>query len=286
MSVTTVDVVGTAPLSFTDSTGAQQFVPLSALQFEGSKVTVRSSWSASFDAAETITLLAVAASRVAAGELAPPPTQPPAPAIALTAARTGPETSNIEVTVTPDSPSPLTAKLTFQAVETDTYSGLDTAATAAARIGVDTPAGAESPPAGTGVVVIKASSVSTSKALPVKQEASALTGAGFAVKDKDDKTLFTMLPRPGYAGTGGISVAVTVDPSATTFTVTATYDSDKETGTNSTVTLTSLGALPAKVAYLVTASAPPGGAALPAAGTVRLAGGAPGIAAAGLLYTS
>ena len=96
----------------------------------------------------------------------------------------------------------------------------------------------------------------------------------------------TLLPRPGYAGTGGLSTAVTIDASGTTFTVTATYDSSKETTPDATVTLTTLGALPAKVAYVVKASAPPAGAALPMAGSVKLAGGGSGIPAAGLLYTS
>ena len=95
-----VDVVGTAPISFTDSTGAQKSVPLSALQFSGSALQlVPGAWAGSFNAADTTTLLAVANARAMAGELTPPPTRPPSPAIAVTASHPGPESNNIVVAV-------------------------------------------------------------------------------------------------------------------------------------------------------------------------------------------
>jgi hypothetical protein len=287
MAATPADVVGTAPLSFTNKLGGQQFVPLSALEFDGSAVKVRSSWAASFNAAETAALLAVAAARVAAGELTPPPAVPPAPAIAVTASRPGPESNGIVVTVTPDPGAPLTATMAFKAVETDTCTGLDSAATAAMKIGVDAPTGAaDAPLAGSGIVVVRQGSAASGTALPADKQSAVLTSGGYDVKDTGGATLFTLLPRPGYAGTGGLSIAVNVDASGTTFTVSATYDSDKETGANSKVTLTTLGALPGRVTFLVKASAPPAGAALPKAGSVQLAGGGPGIAASGLFYTS
>ena len=79
-----------------------------------------------------------------------------------------------------------------------------------------------------------------------------------------------------------------LDASGTTFTVTVVYDSSKETGTNTKVTLQTLDQLPAQVAYLVKAEAPQSGAALPPLGstTTTLTGGAPGLTANGLLYTS
>ncbi len=43
MAPTALDVTGKRPLTFTDSTGAQRFVPLSAFQFEGSTVQLASS---------------------------------------------------------------------------------------------------------------------------------------------------------------------------------------------------------------------------------------------------
>jgi hypothetical protein len=108
---------------------------------------------------------------------------------------------------------------------------------------------------------------------------------GVDLKDADSKVVCTLLPYKDYAGTGGLSYAVTVDSSAKTFTVTATYDSSKETGTQDPITIQTLDDLAAPVANLVTASAPPSGAAVPADGTVQLSGGAPGVAANGLLYT-
>jgi hypothetical protein len=50
--------------------------------------------------------------------------------------------------------------------------------------------------------------------------------------------------------------------------------------------LQTLDALAGPVAYLVTAAAPPAGAALPKDGSVQLSGGGVGQAANGLLYTS
>jgi len=91
-----IDVVGTAPISFTDSTGAQKSVPLSALTFSGSKPDIADHWTPEFNkAADKATVLAVAAARIAAGELTPPPTRPPSAAIALTAVHPGPESNNI-----------------------------------------------------------------------------------------------------------------------------------------------------------------------------------------------
>ena len=43
-----VDVVGTSPISFTDSTGAQRSVPLSALTFSGSKPDIADDWAPEF----------------------------------------------------------------------------------------------------------------------------------------------------------------------------------------------------------------------------------------------
>jgi hypothetical protein len=95
-----VDVVGTAPISFTDSTGAQKSVPLSALKFSGSKPDVADDWATEFKPADKTTVLAVATARLAADELTPPPTRPPSPAIAVTAMQACPESNNIVVAIT------------------------------------------------------------------------------------------------------------------------------------------------------------------------------------------
>ena len=223
-----VGVVGTAPISFTDSAGAQKSVPLSALQFSGSALQLTPDWVTELNPPDAKTLLAVATARLAAGELIPPPVRPPSPAIAVTAAHPGPESNNITVDATvtrhPDpDPGQLLNSTTikFGATETDTYTGLTTAAIGE-TIGVDIPSG--SLPAGTGLVVVKSGSISTSDALPVDQQHD-FTSAGFDVKAADSSILFTLVPRVDPTGKGGLSVHVAPAPSGTTFTVTVTYDS-------------------------------------------------------------
>lgn len=285
MAAAPVDVVGSTPISFTDSAGAQQMVPLSALQFTGSDLQLRSAWAAAFDATETATLLAAARTRVATGELSPPPVPPPVPALILTATRTGPETNGITVTVDAEQgAAPLLAKLTVSVVETDSYPGLATGEAAAMAIGVDAPTGADGdPPGGTGLVVVKKNSTGATAKPAVASNGVLTKGTAVDLKDADGKLVCSLLPRADYKGTGGLSYTVTA--TATAFTVSATYDSTKETGAQKPVTLQTLGELPAQVGYLVGCAAPPSGAVLPADSTVTLSGGGPGLAANGLLYT-
>jgi len=287
MAATPVDVVGSTPISFTGSQGGQRFVPLSALQFTGSTLQLKSAWASSFDPAETQTLLALASALAAAGVLTAPPVPPPSPAIAFTATHPGPESNDIVVTVAPDAGPPLTATISVSVAETDTYPQLASAAAAALAVGVDVPSGNPGDPQlGTGLVVVKTGSVSGSSTLPADNQTAVLTPAGFDVKAPDNSVLFTVLPRADYAGSGGLSLAVNLDTSGTTFTIAATYASAKEAGPKPKITILTLNGLPAPVAYLVSAAAPPAGAALPAAGSVQLTGGGPGLAASGLFYTS
>jgi hypothetical protein len=287
MAAAPVDVIGSSPISFTSSEGAQRFVPLSALQFNGSDLQLKSAWATEFDPSETTTLLAVAKARAAAGELVAPPSPSPAPAIAFTAARTGRETNGITVSATAEHDKPpLTAKVTVTATETDTYPGLATGDAAALAIGVDKPTGNDGDPAaGTGLVVVKQGSTTASTKPAGKSSGVLKKGDSVDLKDADSKVVLTLLPNAKYAGTKGLSYDVAVDASGTTFTLTATYESTKEAGTQDPVTIQTLDELPAQVAFLVSASAPPSGAAVPADGSVQLSGGADGLAANGLLYT-
>lgn len=285
MAVAPVDVVGATPISFTNTDGAQVVVPLSALQFTGSDLQLKSGWTALFDASEKTTLLALAKARAAVGELTAPPAPPPRPAIAFTAAHSGPESNGIVVTAAPDPGPPLTATIAITVVETDSWAGLATGADAAMALGVDAPTGADGDPeAGTGLVVIKQGSVGASLKRAKAGSGVLKKATGVDIKDLDDVVIFTLLPRADYVGKDGVSYAITVDGS--NFTVTATYDSAKESGAQAKVTVQTLGDLPDQVAYLVTASAPPSGAALPVAGSAQLSGGSAGLAANGLLYTS
>jgi hypothetical protein len=278
---TTVAVAGHGPLSFTDSNGAQRFVPLSAFEFAGSEIQLKSAWSTDFGAGDQQILLALAAARAATGELVPPPVAGPAPAISFAATVPGSEGSNVTVGVKPDpADTVFDAKVEFTVTETDVYAGLTNAGDAAAKIGVDTaPAGATDPPKGTGLVVVKKSSIVSGDDLPDAKSITA-KAAGTDVKS-GSKVLFTLLPRTG-APAAGIPVEIGVDATAKTFSVTAAYDS----GAQSKIDLTNLDAMPAPVKFVVTAAAPSSGLAVPFARDVTLAGGAPGIAATGVAYTS
>lgn len=288
MAATPVDVVGSSPITFTGSQGQQRFVPLSALQFNGSTVELKPSWSTAFDATESKTLIALAKAYAASGALTPPAVPPPSAAILVTAAVPGPESNDITVTATPDAGSALTTKVKFTAKAVDTYSDLTSAESAAMKIGVDAPTGnAGDPAAGTGVVVVKMAGAPFDTAkLPADGQSGSVTKAGYDVKAGDNSVLFTLLPRDGYAASGGLTFALALDDGGTKFSITATYDSTAESGAQAKVAVTDLGALPTQVAFLVTAGAPSSGVLLPAAATVQLTGGGPGLAATTILYTS
>jgi hypothetical protein len=286
MSTATTDVLGSSPLAFTDAKGAQRSVPLSAFEFSGSKIQLKAAWQTDFSAAEAVTLVALATARASTGELVPPPKPPKSPAVAFTAKHAGPESNNITVTAAADQGmSPLATTMAISATETDTWTGLATGAAAAKALGVDNPTGAPGDPLkGTGLVVVKQGSVGASTKPAVASSGVMAKATGVDIKDTDSKVVMTILPRADYAGTGGLSYEVTA--TSTTFTLTATYDSSKESGNQSKVTVLTLDQLPAQVAYLVGAAAPPSGAAVPASGSVQLTGGGTGLAASGLLYTS
>jgi hypothetical protein len=278
----TQDVTGGAPVTFTDSRGAQRSIPLEAFEFDGSAVKVTTAWQSQFTPADVQILTALTKAKVAAGELAPPPVLPPSPALAVTAATAGSEGNNVSVTVTPDGGDLVNVKLKLQAKETDTYPGLADASAAANAIGVDVAGGSDGPPVGGGLVAVVAGSASGT-GLPKDGQTLTVKSATNVVGTDGSAVLFKLVPRPGYGATGGagIPVTVSVDPGGKTFTVKATYS-----GVASGVTLAGLAKLPPDVAFLVDVSAPSSGFDLPGASTVTLSGGAPGVPATGTLYTS
>lgn len=280
MATSTVDVTGQSPLSFTDANGAQRFIPLSAFEFSGSKVELKSGWASEFTSAEQTILLALATAKAAAGELTPPPVVPPLAAVLFAAGVEGPEGNNITVSVTPDDGNVLSAKVTITATETDTYAGLADAAAAAAALGFDSPAAGERQ--GTGVVMLQKSGAMDAGVLPKTQNVTVKTaGVDVVAPGQNGAKLFTLVPRAG-APSAGIPVTITADTTANTFTLTASYDA----GSGTKIALSPLDPLPASVAYVVTASVPPGGIAMPTTGNVQLSGGADGVAATGTAYTS
>jgi hypothetical protein len=285
MATATADVNGSTPLSFTNSAGAQQVIPLSALEFNGSDIRLKTAWQAVLDAGEQTTLLSLAKARAAVGELTPPPIPPPTPAISVTAAHSGPEGNGITVTVAVEKDVPaLEAEITLSAVEVDTWAMLTDGDAASFKVGVDAPTGVDGdPPGATGLIAVKKGSTGASTKPAVASSGVLKKATGVDLKDEDAAVVCTILPRADYVGKDGLSYAVTVQGS--TFTVTATYDSTKEAGTQDPVTLLTLGDTAAPVAYLVSVGAPPRGAALPANSSAQLSGGAAGLPASGLLYT-
>jgi hypothetical protein len=286
--MSTTAVAGHGPLSFTDSNGRQRSVPLSALQFNGSKLELKSQspddWtgpSGIANTADQTTLLAVAAERLSAGELFAPPMAPPSPAILFTAAVAGPEGNDITVNVSQAAGNALTAQVTISAKTTDVYAGLPDGATAKTRIGVDDP-GTSGDRAGSGIVMVKESAPIVA-GLPKDGQNLTVTADTNVLADDGVTTLFTLVPRPG-APVAGIPVTVAVDPGSNpaTFTLTASFD----TGPSSAIGLNELTALPAPVPFLISASPPPRGVAVPVGGDVQLSGGAPGVAASATAYTS
>ncbi len=280
-----VDVVGSQPLSFTNTNGEQMVVPLSALEFSGGQPQLKTTWATAVPllaGSETV-INKLAQALAAAGALTPPPTPPPAPALAFTAAHTGPETNGITVgaTTTPGTGGPLTTQITITATETDTWSGLGSGDNAAQTIGVDKlPTATGDPHAGTGLIVVV--SGSQGPGIAAASKGTLQQGKTADLLESDGQTkVCTIAPRADYTGTAPLNYTVAPDASGMTFAVTASYDS----GAGSPITVLTLSSLPAPVAYLVTASAPPTGAVVPANNSsVQLSGGATGIAAAGLLY--
>ena len=169
-----VDVVGTAPISFTDSTGAQKSVPLSALRSPAQPCSYRGRLAPELTRRQTRPRCSrLQTPAQSAGELTPPPTRPPSPAIAVTASHPGPESNNIvvAVAVTGDPSQPLSAKIKFSASSDGHLHRSDQGGRSGEgdrrRHPVRPPG---SPPAGTGVVAVMSSSVATVAILPADHQ--------------------------------------------------------------------------------------------------------------------
>jgi hypothetical protein len=277
------DVTGKRPLSFSDSTGKQRFVPLSALEFVDSDVLLKANWQGAFAPADATILLALANELAASGDLTTPPLAPRSPAIGFKAVASGPEGNNITVSLKVGTGPALSAPITITAKEVDSWSGLTTPDSAAMKIGVDTkPQTDADPPAGTGLVRVKpAASPPGPGLLPAAQTLKVKNAATKVVaSDAGATELFKLVSREGYSGTG---IDVVITPAAGTFAVTATHDSGPTPGH---VTLDTLDKLPKDVAALVEAFAPPVGIALATDDTLPLSGGGPGVAASVVFFTS
>jgi hypothetical protein len=269
MAASTVGITGSGPLSITDKNGAQRFVPLSAFELTGSKVSLKTGagqdWAT--ELAKTIdvnVLLALAADRVAAGELTAPPARRASPAILLSAAAPGREGNGISVDVTPDSLD----DVTLTAGQQLAYAGLNSAAAAQAAIGDAT---------GTGPVQVTALGDGTKAPKPIAPTAVKKSKT-LDVKDTDDKLLFTLTNTAADDAT--IEVRADVDPALFVVEIT------RGPLTSSKVKLTALATATGDATKLVSAAPPPTGLAVPGKATVRLSGGADGVKATGVAYSS
>ncbi|WP_428338564.1 hypothetical protein [Mycobacterium sp.] len=268
------EVVGTGPLAYTDQHGLQRVIPLAAFVFDSKTIQIRSTWTSALSSADRDLITLLAAERVKAGEFAQAPTPAPVPAVRFTAAEQGSESNNIVVTVDYSANTGLDTALTITAERTDTYPGLTDANAAAAAIGKDATKA--------DFLFVDSTTVSVQAKLPDEFSDKDL-GTDYNVTT-GGAVHFTLKPHPGLPANSSVKLSLTHDSSGSTFTVTVKYSSNPTP--NPGATIPSLSPLDPGVTYLVTATAPAGGAAVPAKGSIQLTGGGPGHAASGLAYTS
>jgi|SRR6516165_2007754 hypothetical protein len=250
--------LGAGPVSFINSNGSQQEIPLSAISFgpAGVNASAWPEWSTT-SAADQAVVTALLSNLVAQGLLVKGTQTAASPSLTITAVTPGTEGNMITVTFSNVSSSAGTVTVMLNA--TEVYAGLT--------------------PATLGTTL--AGSAAASKALIFLQNQAAgdpepiaftgaITGPGFTLvvpKDATNDPAFTLgATDQSYA----INIQVTPDPApAHTFTLTAT---GSKTATN--VSLATLQGAGNPFSLLVTFGGPAGGP-LPAAGSVTLKGGAP-----------
>jgi hypothetical protein len=283
-------VIGNGPIDFMDSGGEQVSVPLSALKIESGQVDLESSWAdkAGLSGDDPSILKGLLAELQRQGYLrsAPAPTQKPA--MIVKAASPGPEGNNIEITVSEvtqntDAPlDPLKTTFSVTAKETDEYPDLMLASIA-------TVLGIDEDPKGTGLVHVVTGSVAADGVPAEKIGTKALKlgpGAQVEVKDKDDKTLFTLKPRASLGSSDPkVKVTITeVDTAKKTFKLTATW---KKKVTGVKVDPATLESKFQELEYLVTVSPPASGAySVPKAEARSLSGGSAATRASLILFAN
>ncbi len=266
MAPSTVGIAGSGPLAITDKSGKQQFVPLSAFTLSGGKIGLDLNWSAALTTAQIdpAALTKLAQMRLDAGDFRVPPTPHASAAILFTAVSEGVEGNGITITVTPGGLENVTLDASQQLI----YAGLASSADAKTAIGDEnSTAPVQVTAVGDGTKVAKAiapTAVKTTKTLDVK--------------DTDDKVLVTLTNAAGDDAT----VTVTVDADPTKFTIAVSRGplSSKQIKLSELATKTG-------GAFALAAAVPaPTGIAPPAAGTIRLSGGAADVKATAVAYTS
>jgi hypothetical protein len=264
-------VLGSAPIDITDpATGRQYSIPLRSLYFDGSTGQIKADhWpeygagSPGFKSAVDGWLGYLVKQSLLVSGTAPPPQ----PAFSIKARDTG-STGNFvtvkfeSIVVDKNTPGNTTADVTV--TETDTYTGL-TAATVGNVIG--TSAGGGSQP---GLVFV----ASNNPTLPGAASGGKLQSAGVGKPFQFDfGGAFTVQAKRDDPEAANTQVDVKdIDTNAKTFTLTAVWQK-KASGVK-------LSDLNTKFGYEIVVTAPAGGFAPPAQGTVTLTGGSDAMAAA------
>jgi hypothetical protein len=265
-------VLGNGPVDFTTSTGGiQRSIPLAALYFDTTGQIHAEQWP-EWTALDTPTQNAVNGwlkylvqqSLLVAGAA-----HLPVPAILIQAAEPGSSGNNISVeidSVTPETPvENTTANVTV--TETDTYLGL-TLGTVGNVIGASAGGGTQP-----GLIFL--ASTGTPAEVPAAGSGGPLTetSPGSKIFQFDFKNNFVVQAKTESEDGGFTSVLITnVQPDGT-FTLTATW---KKPGAPTPVALKDLAST---FQYELAISAPSGGFAVPAAGTVTLIGGSDAVGA-------
>ena len=266
MAPSKVGIAGPGPLAVTDKIGRQQFVPLAAFTLSAGKIELETAWDTALAAAQidSVALAKLAQMRFDSGDFRAPPTPHPSAAILFTAAAAGVEGNGITVTVTPGGLEDVTLDTSQQL----TYAGLSGSADAKTAIGDE---------ASTAPVQVTAVGDGTKVAAPIAAT-TVKTTKTLDVLDTDGKILVTLTNAAADDAT--VTVTADADPAKFTIAVSRGPLSSKKVKLSELATKTD-GAF-----ALATAVPPPTGIAPPAAGVVRLSGGATDVKASAVAYTS
>lgn len=279
--MTAVAPTGMGPFEFTNSSGSQVSIPLTAFTFDASgNLVVNPNWTTVANAAPASALLTYLRAQ---GLLVPAPAASPKPAAIIKAVDPGPGGNNIVITIANITPSsngdPTKTTFDITVTEMESYTGL-TMATLTGIVG--TSSGSGSKP---GLVYVK--SVANPTGLPATLASTPLTGGGAGVKahlginDGAAALVFTLEARDPGADGSLIHIAITAGGS--TFDMTAQW-TQTVTGVK-IATFQSL--VTAHLGYEITAAAPAGGVfSVPTALTTQLSGGAGSVNASAILVAS
>jgi hypothetical protein len=272
-------VLANGPVAYTDSTGAQVEISLSALSFGTNGSLTLSGWPpfGNYSAGEQKVITGWLNALISSGFLKPSPDQPPRPAMLLQAADAGAAGNNISVAVSAvvANADPSQTTFTVMVTETDAYTGLS-AATIAGVLGTDQkPLDGSGPKPGL-VHVVNGSVVPAGIPDMTKSPYSFPTppankNSQVNVVDTTPATIFTLeAKKPGKDGKQITATLSNLNGKVFDMQVTFTKQVTGVTILNAAQKLADLG-------YEIGTTAPGGGAfSVPAAKTTTLTGGADG----------